>query len=133
MVMIGLFTAGWNSIYCARDLALRSYYPQSLNLLRLPLECWMTYVYLLTFPERTDEFIDDSKKAPTWNAIVQQLETVRNERQEVARDWIARLHKFSHVDQLVLRAVVLGRDGKLVYRLGPSRPSCRSASAQPKR
>jgi hypothetical protein len=25
MVMIGLFTAAWNSLYCARDLALRAY------------------------------------------------------------------------------------------------------------
>jgi hypothetical protein len=38
MVMIGLFTAPWNSLYCAHDLALSGYYGQALNLLRLPLQ-----------------------------------------------------------------------------------------------
>src|SRR5712691_1414508 len=51
--------------------------------------------------------------------MLQRIESAQKQRLDVARDWIDRLHQFAHVDQLVLRAVIVERDGGLFYRLGP--------------
>jgi hypothetical protein len=50
---------------------------------------------------------------------VQRIEGAHEQPQELARDWIDRLHHFSHIDQLTLRAIVMVKDSSLVCSLGP--------------
>src|SRR3712207_5954810 len=65
------------NIYCAFQMAQRGYYPQSLNLLRPPVEYWMSYWYLRSFPEEHARFTNmaaGSEETPRYNDMLQKIE-----------------------------------------------------------
>lgn len=119
-VQAALLTRAWNTMYCAYSLALRAYYSQGLNLLRAPIEDWMAYWYLRAFPQEHQKFLSMKKKTPTFRKMLEKIEKKYGDEQgEGIRDWINRLHKFSHVDRMGVLMVILNDPHRLSLALGP--------------
>lgn len=121
-VQAALLIRAWNTVYCAFDLALRGYYPQSLNLLRTPIEDWMAYWYLRSFPDEHSRFLGQGKDTPKFKYMLDKLQEKHGEEATasatVSRK-INRLHKFSHVDRLGVMMAILPGSNALNLALGP--------------
>lgn len=125
-VQVALLIRAWDTVYCAFDLALRGYYPQSLNLLRAPIEDWMAYWYLRSFPDDHSRFLGLGEDTPSFNDMLQQIEAKHGKEQgEAVRPWIKRLHKFSHVDRLGIKMAILPGADALNLALGPQQDRLR--------
>jgi hypothetical protein len=105
-IMIALLMRAWQTLACAYDLALRGYYPQALNLQRAPIEDWLAYWYLRSFPAEHPRFADLKQTTPSFNDMLQRIEAKHGSDAQI-RTWIKRLHKYSHVDRLGVRMVIL--------------------------
>lgn len=120
-VQVILFARAWNNLYCGYSLALRGYFAPSLNLLRSPIEDWLAYWYLHSFPEEYCHFDDPSLKSPTFNEMLQKIEAKHGNTAQVTvvKEWIKHLHKYSHVDHMGVR-LTLGVQGEMArVNLGP--------------
>jgi len=125
-VQVAILVRAWDTLYCAFDLALRGYYAQSLNLQRTPIEDWMAYWYLRSFPEDHPKFTKIGVKTPCFNDMVQRIEAKYGKEQgETVRPWIMRLHKFSHVDRLGITMAILPGGDTLNLALGPQQDRLR--------
>ncbi|MGH7862205.1 MAG: helix-turn-helix domain-containing protein [Candidatus Dormibacteraceae bacterium] len=122
-VLLALLMRAWQTIYRARDSALKGYYPQALSLLRSPIEDWLAYWYIRSFPARYKHFVDESLRTPVFNDMLQKIEArhFKGEQNRVVREWIKRLHRFSHVDRAGLRMVFLPSQTGAKLLLGPDR------------
>jgi predicted XRE-type DNA-binding protein len=121
MVLIALLMRAWQTIYRAYDNAIKGYYPQALNLLRTPIEDWMAYWYVRSFPEEYEHFTDQALRTPGFNDMLQKIEAKHSQVQpsRVVRDWIKRLHKYSHVDNASIQMAVPPRSTSVMLLLGP--------------
>lgn len=134
-VQLALLIGAWTSLYWAFQTALRGYYRQALNLLRTPVEFWMAYWYLRSFPGEHERFLTTSSNAPTFNDMLQKVEARQGLPPDATvRGWIKRLHKFSHVDSANITLVFTPRKSGLQYDLGPQKDaqvfrSCTSEAA----
>lgn len=118
-VQLALLIGAWNTLYCAFGTALRGYYSQSLNLLRTPIEFWMAYWYLRSFPEHHELFTDSTLETPGYNDMLQKIEAKRGKEKDVTvREWIKRLHKFSHVDSSGIALLISPGEGGINVNLG---------------
>lgn len=140
-ILLALVIRAWNTLYCAHDLSIRGYYSQALNLLRTPLEDWMAYWYLCSFPEEHVKFrkfqnpSDPSTKPPVFNEMLQAIESKHKQPMNTEiRDWMKRLHVFSHVSGSGVVMVISNTASGLHYHLGPTEDAeafnlCASESA----
>jgi predicted XRE-type DNA-binding protein len=122
-VLVALLMRAWQTIYRAHDSALKGYYPQALNLLRSPIEDWLAYWYIRSFPEQYKRFVDESLQTPPFNDMLQKIEArhFQGQPNPVVREWIKRLHRFSHVDRAGVRMVFLPSQTGAKLLLGPDR------------
>jgi len=119
-VQVALFLRAWNTLYCAYDLAERGYYPQALNLLRSPIEDWMAYWYLRSFPEEYERFLDLNQQTPRFKGMLERIEAKHGKPPDrIVRGWIKRLHSYSHVDSKGIRMIMRHEGDVLQYGLGP--------------
>ncbi len=120
-IQIALLVQAWNFLFAANDLAIRAYYGPALNLLRSPVEFWMAYWYLRTFPEQYNEFTNPAVAAPKFDTMLRRISRKhRAGPQTNVGKWIDRLHPFSHVSREAI-ALALDRNAagfRLV--LGPA-------------
>jgi hypothetical protein len=120
--MLGLLVGAWNSIHCARDLALRGYPLQSLNLLRLPLEYWIGFWYIRNFPDEHQRFIGRPQPGdhpPDFSEMLKRLRKLHKRRGTDEQDWMKTLHSFSHIDPRNVRTLFESGDGVTNLSLGP--------------
>ena len=120
-VLIALLMRAWQTVYRSYDTALKGYYPQALNLLRTPIEDWLAYWYVRSFPAEYERFTDGSSKTPLFNDMLTKLEGRHFEGKPDPRirSWIKRLYKYSHVDAAGVQLVVVPSDANLKLLLGP--------------
>lgn len=121
---LGLLVGAWNTIHCARDLALRGYPLQSLNLLRLPLEYWISFWYVRNFPTEHERFLARPQLGdhpPAFTDMLKRLRKLHNRRGTDEQDWMKTLHSFSHVDPRNVRTLFESGDGFTNLSLGPKR------------
>lgn len=125
-VMAALFVQAWNSQYCAHDLALRGYYAQGLNLVRIIVEDWLAYWYLRNCPEEHARFSDFSQRTPSFNDMLQKIESRQQwEPDPRVRAWIKRLHRFSHVDSAGIKMITSRTDDGIRLAMGPGNDELR--------
>jgi hypothetical protein len=120
-MMIALLMRAWQTTYRAFDNTLKGYYPQALNLLRSPIEDWLAYWYLRSFPQEYERFTGMARGAPTFNDMLQRVEAKHFQGQPspIIRDWIKRLHEYSHVERAGLQMVVLSSNTGVKLLIGP--------------
>lgn len=120
-VLIALLMRARQTMYRAYDSTLKGYYPQALSLLRAPIEDWIAYWYVRSFPEEHERFCNSSLQAPTFNDMLQKLESkhFNGQQNRLVRAWIKRLHKYSHADGAGISMVVVPSDEKVRLLLGP--------------
>lgn len=119
IVLIALLLRALQTVSCANDLALRGYYPQALNLLRTPIEDWMSYWYLRSFPQEHSRFTNFAEATPLFNDMLQRIEAKHQRPDPNVRAWIKRLHQFSHIDRSGVRMVILLGEEGISLALGP--------------
>jgi len=129
-VIMALFIKTLNSLRCIYELATRGYFIQALNLLRTPVEDWMGYWFLRNFPERHPEFTTAGSEPPSFNDMLQAIESRQNEvrKQEGkpalgpdprVRAWLKQLHQYSHLSRIGVRAIMTIDQVFTNYHLGP--------------
>jgi hypothetical protein len=129
-VIMALFIKMLNSLRCFYELAARGYFIQSLNLLRTPVEDWMGYWFLRNFPGRYEEFTAAGSEPPSFNDMVQAVESMQNRQRksegkptlqpdERVRGWMKQLHQYSHLSRVGVRAIMTIDLVFTSYHLGP--------------
>jgi hypothetical protein len=120
-VRVGLLISAWQNAMCGMDLALRGYYPQSLNLMRAPWGYVISYWYLVNYPARYRRFIDPNMKTPRLRSMAEDLAKKHGE-QLVApvRKIVSDLSDFSHPDRYPMTMSMEIGQVTTNYALGPA-------------
>src|SRR5881394_3710379 len=79
----------------------------------------MAYWYVRSFPEEHVRFTSLKENTPTYNDMLQCIESKHQRGDTRPRGWIKVLHKFSHVDRLSVRMAIVPREGQISFALGP--------------
>jgi hypothetical protein len=135
-VILALFIRTLNSLRCFYELATRGYFIQALNLLRTPVEDWMGYWFLRNFPGRHEEFTKPGLEPPSFNDMLQVVESAQNRQRKQAgkpplkpdaraRRWMKQLHQYSHLSRVGVREIMAIDDVFTSYRLGPAQAESR--------
>jgi hypothetical protein len=122
LVQIACLIRAWNTLYCARDLACRGYYPQALNLLRTPIEDWLAFWYVNSFPKKARLFLDHGPKitTPRFHDMLEQLKNKHGDIDDsLVKKWLDDLNSFSHVDKIGIGMVLESTDSRFRVGLGP--------------
>ncbi len=73
LVKTSLLSQNFASLKCAGDLALRGYYTQSMNLLRIVYENWVAFHYLSNCPDKAHFWLQGDKKTPSHSDMLKGL------------------------------------------------------------
>jgi len=127
-LLMAFIVHAWNTLYRAHEEALRGYYSQALNLLRMPVEDFVAYWYVRSYPDKRPLFYRRSKHTPRVRAMLgglrakfrEQMGEEEAEKQvEFVEQWINELAQFSHIDRAGVWLVLTPVENRLDYRLGP--------------
>lgn len=119
LAQVALLVQAWQTLTCAFNVALAGYYPQSLNLVRSPLEYWLAYWYLRSFPHEFKRFLNLQESTPSFNDMLQKMESKHGRTEKPVRAWRKRLNSFSHVDRLPMRVAITEREDGNWLAVGP--------------
>lgn len=99
-----LLTHNFNTLKCSTDLALRGYYVQSQNILRVVYENWVAFHYLSQNPEKAKLWLkhSPSKKPPGHAAMLAKLGPEFSLVQREMKKWYSTLCSFAHTDPINL-------------------------------
>ena len=97
LAKMSLLSQNLATLKCSVDLAVRGYYTQSLNLLRIVYENWIAFRYLSKYPSKADLWLRHSKKKqpPGHAAMLTQLGS-DNPLEDQMRKWYKALCRFAH-------------------------------------
>ena len=101
---MSLLSHNFGTLKCSVDMALRGYYVQSLNLLRIVYENWIAYHYLEKKPQKAHLWLRDSKKKrpPSHAAMLKKLDKGFNPLKSEMKVWYSTLCSFAHTDPINL-------------------------------
>ena len=105
LAKMSLLSHNFGTLKCSVDLALRGYYVQSLNLLRIVYENWIAYHYLKKNPDKAHLWLRHSKKKqpPGHAAMLKDLDDDFNPLKGKMRGWYyGTLCSFAHTDPINL-------------------------------
>jgi len=104
LVKMSLLSHNFGTLKCSVDIALRGYYVQSLNLLRIVYENWIAYHYLEKNPDKSHLWLRHSKKKkpPGHAAMLKELDDDFNPLKGKMRGWHSTLCSFAHTDPINL-------------------------------
>jgi len=102
LVKKSLLSQNFATLKCSLDLAIRGYYTQSLNLLRIVYENWIAFHYLTKCPSKANLWLRHSKKkqTPGHAAMLKQLDSDFNPLKGQMRKWYSTLCSFAHSDPI---------------------------------
>ena len=101
---MSLLSHNFGTLKCSVDIALRGYYVQSLNLLRIVYENWIAYHYLEKNPEKAHLWLRQSKnkQPPGHAAMLKELDEDFNPLKSEMKGWYSTLCSFAHTDPINL-------------------------------
>jgi len=104
LAKMSLLSHNFATLKCSVDIALRGYYSQSLNLLRIVYENWIAYHYLEKNPDKAHLWLRHSKnnKPPGHAAMLKELDDDFNPLKGKMKGWYSTLCSFAHTDPINL-------------------------------
>lgn len=101
-VKMSLLSHNFATLKCFTDAALRGYYTQALNLLRIVYENWIAFHYLTKYPTKAELWLRHSKKnqLPKHAAMLEELDANFNPLKGKIREWYRTLCSFAHTDHV---------------------------------
>lgn len=104
LAKMSLLSHNFNTLKCSVDLALRGYYVQSQNILRVVYENWVAFHYLSQAPEKAKLWLkhSPSQKVPKHSAMLAKLGPDFSPVQKEMKKWYATLCSFAHTDPINL-------------------------------
>jgi hypothetical protein len=101
---MSLLSHNFGTLKCSVGIALRGYYVQSLNLLRIVYENWIAYHYLEKKPQEAPLWLRHSKKKqpPGHAAMLKELDGDFNPLKSKMKGWYSTLCSFAHTDPINL-------------------------------
>jgi hypothetical protein len=95
---MSLLSQNFATLKCSVDLAIRGYYTQSLNLLRIVYENWIAFHYLSRCPSKANLWLGHTKKKqpPGHAVMVKELHSDFNPLKGQMRKWYSTLCSFAH-------------------------------------
>jgi len=99
---MSLLSQNFGTLKCSVDLALRGYYTQSVNLLRIVYENWIAFHYLDKYPDKAHLWLRASrkKKPPGHAAMLNAVDEKFNPLKGQMRKWYSTLCSFAHTDAI---------------------------------
>jgi len=104
LVKMSLLSHSFGTLKCSADTALRGYYIQSMNLLRIVYENWIALKYIEKNPDKAVLWLRASKKKkpPGHAAMLQEIDEDYSPLKGKMRGWYKTLCSFAHTDPLNL-------------------------------
>jgi len=101
---MSLLSHSFGTLKCSVDIALRGYYVQSLNLLRIVYENWIAYHYLEKTPQKAHLWLRHSKEKqpPGHKAMLNELDEDFNPLKGQMKGWYSALCSFAHPNPINL-------------------------------
>ena len=104
LAKMSLLSHSFGTLKCSVDMALRGYYVQSMNLLRIVYENWIAYKYLEKNPEKAILWIRSNKrkKPPGHVAMLKEIDGDYSPLKGKMKGWYKTFCSFAHTDPLNL-------------------------------
>ncbi len=104
LARMSLLSHNFGTLKCSVDIALRGYYVQSMNLLRIVYENWIAFHYLVKCPDKARLWLHHSNKnqPPGHAVMLKELDADFNPLKGQMKKWYSVLCTFAHTDPLVL-------------------------------
>ena len=104
LAKMSLLSQNFATLKCSVDIALRGYYAQALNLLRIVYENWIAFHYLSKCPNKAQLWLRHSKEKqpPGHAAMLKELVANFNPLKSQMRKWYSTLSSFAHTDPVGL-------------------------------
>lgn len=104
LAKMSLLSHNFGTLKCSVDIALRGYYVQSLNLLRIVYENWIAFHFLEKSPDKAHLWLRHSKKElpPKHAAMLKELDANFNPLKGQMKKWYSTLCSFAHTDPVNL-------------------------------
>ena len=101
---MSLLSHNFNTLKCSVDLALRGYYVQSQNILRVVYENWVAFHYISQVPEEAKLWLahNPSKKVPKHSEMLTKLGSDFSPVIKRMKKWYSTLCSFAHTDPINL-------------------------------
>ncbi len=95
---MSLLSHNFANLKCSIDLAIRGYYTQSQNLLRIVYENWIAFHYLSECPNKANLWLSysEGKQPPGHAAMLKQLGSRFNPLKGQMREWYKKFCRFAH-------------------------------------
>ncbi len=100
LAKMSLLSQNFATLKCSVDIAIRGYYTQALNLLRIVYENWIAFHYLSKCPNNAQLWLRHSKKKqpPGHATMLKELDANFNPLKGQMRVWYSTLCSFAHTD-----------------------------------
>jgi len=104
LAKMSLLSHSFGTLKCSADTALRGYYVQSMNLLRIVYENWIAFKYIEKNPDKAVLWLRASKKKkpPGHAAMLKEIDQDYTLLKGKMKDWYKTLCSFAHPDPLNL-------------------------------
>ena len=104
LAKMSLLSHNFGTLKCSVDIALRGYYVQSMNLLRIVYENWIAYHFLEKNADKAYLWLHPSKKSrpPGHAAMLKEIDDDYNPLKGKMKAWYSTLCSFAHTDPLNL-------------------------------
>jgi hypothetical protein len=104
LAKMSLLSHSFGTLKCSADTALRGYYVQSMNLLRLVYENWIAFKYIEKNPDKAVLWLRASKKKkpPGHSAMLKEIDKDYTPLKGKKKGWYKTLCSFAHTDPLNL-------------------------------
>lgn len=95
---MSLLSHNFATLKCSIDMAIRGYYTQSQNLLRIVYENWIAFHYLTECPSKASLWLNPSNgnQPPGHAAMLKQLGSHFNPLKDQMREWYKKFCSFAH-------------------------------------
>jgi hypothetical protein len=100
LTKMSLLSQNFATLKCAVDMALRGYYTQAMNLLRIIYENWIAFHYLSKYPGNANLWLRSSrnKRPPVHSEMLNKLDKDFNPLKGKMKNWYSTLCRFAHTD-----------------------------------
>lgn len=104
LAKMSLLAHSFGTLKCSIDLAIRGYYLQSMNLLRIVYENWVAFHYLEKNPDKAVLWLRQSKKnkPPGHAVMLKEIDQEYKPLEGKMKSWYKTLCSFAHTDPLNL-------------------------------
>jgi len=118
IVQLALISQGLNTLRTSVHAASTGYYIQSLIPLRHVYESWLSFWYLVKFPQKADQWLTPRKRPPSASEMLEKIEHPSDDIKSKVREFYGELNRFVHVDPVAAISRIHGNEEKTVIEIG---------------